>query len=242
MDALFSLAFRALNFVPLVLSVVCLIDILRSDRPREWLFIVLLLPLIGPIVYLINFYMADRLGWRGMDVSIKRARRLKELKRLSLVQDTAGLWLEMGELHFQRKQWDEALEALRHAIDHDPELLKAQYYAGRALLETNRPRQAIVPLDYVVQQQGDYAFGEARIALARALEGDGQDAEALAQLDEVLKVNNYPEAVVRRAWVLKKLGRSDEAKGSLEKLVREEALFGRKDRRWVKAARKAAKA
>ena len=238
MDAILTLVYLALQFLTFVLSIACLIDILRCNHPREWILIIFFLPLLGSIIYLVNFYLADRIGWRGLDVSIKRRRRLRELKRLSIVQDTAGLWLEMGELHFQRREWNEALEALRRAIDHDPELLKAQYYAGCALLETNRPQQAIVPLDYVVDQQGDYAFGAARMALGRALAEAGRAEEALAQFDEVLLANNYPEAVVRRAGVLNTLGRTAEAKDSLTRLVREEALFARKDRKWVKQARR----
>ncbi len=236
-ESVFFLGFQA---VPLALMVLCIIDIIRHERPREWFWIVVILPVVGSLIYLANFYLIGSFGWRRLDVSFKRGRRLKELKRLSAVQDTAGLWLEMGELHLQRGEWKDALEALRRAIDHDAELLKAQYYAGLALIQLGRFEQATVPLQYVVEMEPDYQFGEARLALAHALSSAGKKSEAIDVYTAILERHNYPEAVLRHALLVAERGDRASARAALERLVREAQAHTppRKDRKWIREAKK----
>jgi hypothetical protein len=223
--------------VPLALTAFCVIDVFRKDRGREWIWILVLLPFIGSLIYLANFYASESRGARQIDVSWKRWSRLRQLKQLAAVQDTAGLWLEMGELHFQRREWMEALKALQRTLDLDDSLLKAHFLAGSALIEIGRHDAALAHLDYVLEHEATYGFGEAQLRRGRALETLGRIEEARDAYGQVVARHTYGEAVYRHAVLQAKTGNTAAAITALERMVREAAMAPRRDRPWIRLAK-----
>lgn len=237
MDLLSVLFGLACSVLPLALPALCIVDLIRNDRGREWIWIILFLPVIGSLIYLANFYASESAGARRIDVSWKRWSRLRELKRLAAVQDTPGLWLEMGELHMQRREWMDALKALQRTLDLDETLLRAHFLAGSALAEIGRADAALAHLDYVLEHDASYAFGEAQLQRGRALESLGRIEEARDAYAKVVARHTYGEAVYRHAMMLEKTGDGLAAIAALDRMVREASLAPRKDRQWIRRAR-----
>ncbi len=233
------------GIVSLALTVATVVDAIRHRRGWLWVWLAVFLPVVGPAIYLVNFYLMDSMGWRRIAVAMQRDRRLKELRNLAKIQDTAALHLEMGELFFDRKEYRQAVESLKRALDIDPELMRAHYFAGRSLLQLDRPDGAIAHLEYVTDSDPRYLYGEAMLALARAYQSAGRGDEAFATCERALETTGIAEAVCLHAGMLAERGERERAREQLERLVREASAFPHfkpsRDRKWIAEAKKALK-
>jgi len=183
------------------------------------------------------------MGWRRMDAGLARSRRIRQLQQLSKVQDTAGLHLELGELLHDKGDYQGAARALQRALDIAPELLRAHYFAGRALLEMGKAEGAVAHLEYVTGEDPRYLYGEGLIALGRAYEAAGRGDDAFAAYERALGVTSIAEAVYRHAMMLRARGDEGRARENLERLVRESSAVPHfkpvRDRPWIRAAKRA---
>ncbi len=245
MDFLFSLFGSTQGLISLALTVAVIIDCIRRQRSWLWILLAFFLPVAGPAVYFFYFYVMDSQAWRRTGAGLQRNRRLKELHNLSKIQDTAALHLEMGELYYDKGEYLPAVEALKRALDIDAELVRAHYFAGRALLQLKRADGAIAHLEYVTEEDPRYLYGEAMLALAQAYEAANRRDEAFQACGKAVGMTNIAEAVYRHAMMLVERGEKNEAKTQLKRLVHEASAFPHfkpsRDRKWIGEAKKALK-
>jgi len=246
LEFLFAILSSVFGCAQFVLAVAAVVDIIRTGRSWGWALLVFLLPFAGPIIYFANFYIVDSFGWRRFDTRFQKARRLKHLKDLSKIQDTAALHQELGELLYEKGENMQAIASLQRALELAPDMLRAHYYAGRALQALGEPEGAVAHLEYVVDADPKYLYGEAYVALARALEASGRRDDAFAACERALAISSIPEVVCMHATMLRDRGERDRARTELERLVREANAFPHfqpaRDKQWIRAARKMLKA
>jgi hypothetical protein len=234
----FSLLF---SFVSFLLWLFCVIDTLRRQQSYLWILLLIFLPPLGTILYLVNFYILEWAGWRRMDTLWKEYSRRKELEREIQVNDIPGHRMELAQIYLNEDRYEDCLRTLKPALDEDPENLRSQFIAGKALVELGRPREAIAHLEYVIEQEPQYDFGEALLVLAVAYEHTGAPDRALEVYRKVLEKSRLTEAIVRYAYLLADTGHPDQARQEVEMLLRESAAqpgFGKRaDRIWLLRAR-----
>lgn len=239
---LVSILSNAVGCAQMLLAVAAIVDIVRTGRSWAWALLAFFLPVVGPLVYFANFYVVDSFGWRRFDTRIRRARRLRQLRGLAKIQDTAAIHQELGELLCERGEHAQAILSLRRALDLAPDMLRAHYFAGHALRALGRHDGAVAHLEYVVDADPKYLYGEGMLSLARALEAAGRRDEAFAACERALAISSIPEIVHMHATMLRERGETDRARAELERLVREADAFPHfqpaRDRQWIRAAKK----
>jgi hypothetical protein len=233
----------------IVLQIACVVHMVRSGRPYWWAWIVIFVPGIGVAAYLITQVLPDlqndpraRRAARGLAKRLdpeKDLRRLRiELERADTVQNRLRLGAEFLELGAADEAETIFRETLRGMHATDPDILlalaKAQSAQGKA-------GETIATLDALKSANPGYRSPDGHLLYARSLEGLYRDSEALAEYD-VLE-DSFPgeEARVRKAELLRRLGRDAEARVVLEKVIERVRIapdFYRKaQREWVDRAK-----
>ncbi|MBK8070124.1 MAG: hypothetical protein IPK27_21685 [Rhodanobacteraceae bacterium] len=233
----------------LVLQIACVVHMVRSGRPYWWAWIVIFVPGIGVAAYLITQVLPDlqndpraRRAARGLAKRLdpeKDLRRLRtELERADTVQNRLRLGAEFLELGAADEAETIFRESLRGMHATDPDILlalaKAQSAQGKA-------GETIATLDTLKAANPGFKSPDGHLLYARSLEGLERTAEALAEYD-VLE-DSFPgeEARVRKAELLRVLGRDADARVVLEKVIERARIapdFYRKaQREWVDRAK-----
>jgi hypothetical protein len=238
---MFSVMSGLVYLIGLILWLFCLVDTLRRQREYIWIYLLVFTGPVGMILYLVNFYVLEWAGWRRLDVALKDRHRMKQLERELVASEIPGHRLELAQIYFRQGRHVDCVRTLKPALDEDPENPRSQYTAGAALLELGRSNEAIPHLEYVVEEEPYFDFGEGPMALARAYEKAGREEEALRTFRKVLNKYRRADAVVRKADLLVRRGEVEEARGDLEQLLRESAAapgFNRRaERQWIQRAR-----
>jgi len=237
----FALAQLVVWLVGSLLWVFCIVDTLRRQREYVWILLLIFLPPLGVIAYLLNFYVFEWAGWRRFDVMWKDRSRMRQLERELEANEIPGHRQELAQIYFRQKRYLDSIRMLKQSLDDDPEDLRSQFTAGAALTELGRPDEAIPHLEYVVEEEPYYDFGEGPMALAVAYEKAGQPDEAIATYRRVLQKYRRADAVVRKAQLLIARGETEEPRRELDQLLREASAaptFSRRaERRWLSRAR-----
>ena len=112
---------------------------------------------------------------------------LSEYEKIPLSPDAillvGQLWMEMGD-------YSRAVAAFQRALDHDPSLVKAHYFAGLAQLHWHHENEAISEFNAALKLAPDDA--DARIGIGYVYMQQGREAEAI-ELFRVV-VTAHPES------------------------------------------------
>ena len=128
----------------------------------------------------------------------------------------AALHYLQGQAFFRDRQFEQALEELRLAVQKDPELPRLSFTLGLTCLQLGKPREAIPPLTEAVEREpGNLA---ALYHLADACQREGREEEALSRLEQALRLDpDAAEVEGLKGRILQRLGRTAEALGPLER-------------------------
>jgi hypothetical protein len=232
------------------LQLLCLAHAVRTGRSRQWLFIILALPLAGCLVYLFLELLPDlgrsraaRQALRDIGAVIDPERELRELTERVAEIDTVENRTALAEECLRRGRPGDAKRLFEtcltgvHATDHGLMLglARAQFalddYGGTcATLERLR---ACYP---------DLSCPEGHLLYARSRELEGNAAQALIEYTALVGYHPGQEPRCRLALLLQKTGRIAEARALFQEVVRsvERAgkLYYRTERDWYEVARR----
>ncbi len=220
-----------------------LCDSLRQEREYLWLWLLVVIPPLSVPLYLVNFYVLGD-EKRGL-TSIRRGRhaerRILEIRHDLADGEIVGLREELAELLHERGRPEEALVELKPLLDRDPENLRAQYLAGRVLLELGRDEAALPHLDYLHGEDADYHGWRAAMLYASTLEKLGRDTEAISVYAGIMRGNSIPEVVYLYSRLLIKAGRKAEAvellRATTEEFAAKPDYNAKRDRPWIARAK-----
>jgi predicted O-linked N-acetylglucosamine transferase (SPINDLY family) len=124
----------------------------------------------------------------------------------------------LGALRIAQRNYEGAVDLIRRAVLIHPHFPKAHYNLGLALLELQRPREALECFDCALALAPDYP--EALIRRAEALLKLDRAQDALASCDRALVVNpGYGPAYYSRGLALGSLAKHDEAMASIDRAI-----------------------
>lgn len=218
------------------------VECVRRGQTCPWLWVILLLPAIGAVVYFFAEVFQPRAFLsRGPRPATPReiARLQSEVKRL----DNGEAWTDYAHALRSRRRFAEALEAAETAAARDPQSLRALYELGLSRIGTQEFAAAAEPLARVVEKDPGHDFGEARYALALAYEKSGDKESALSTLESLARTTSLPKVLFSLASLQAEAGDTARAREALTRIIDESeyvpSYHVREVRPWVRKARKA---
>ena len=139
----------------------------------------------------------------GIDVQIADL-----TERIAATPNDARLYLRRGELYRLHRDWKEAESDLRHARKLDPELNVVDQSLGRLMLDAERPKEALAPLERYLAKRPTDTRTLALLARTYMQLGRHLDA-ATAYSTTIASVSDgkpRPEYYLERARALKLAG------------------------------------
>jgi len=238
------------TLISIALTVAIVVHIVKTGRDRFWIYVVVFLPLAGPIAYLIVEVLPGLWSSRGTQRAMRSVRktldperdlrRLESERRFSNNIDAHRRYAEELIAHGRAGEAIQVYrESLKGIFEHDATLMlglaQAQFTDGRFA-------EARQTLDELRFHNPDFKSADGHLLYARALEGEGNLDKAQAEFRALADYYPGAEAAVRYAQLLKRRG--DEAKAKevlaalLEQSQRAPRHYRRMQREWLDTARR----
>jgi hypothetical protein len=242
--------------MPLVLALVAIDTIFivhaaSTGRFCPWAYIILAIPLAGALVYVaVELVPAWLAGWEGQEARRRIRRALDPERRYRALADQLAVVDTIANRHTLADEC-RALGLFDEAKRHYDNILarpcgdEPTFMLGRAYAEFGLGRfgEAVATLDALKARWPHYESGEGHLLYARALEENGRAEAALTEYEGLAGYYSGAEPRVRRAMLLRRLGRAAAADALLARLLVEFAQapkFVRKTQaEWIAVAEKA---
>lgn len=217
-----------------------LVDSLRAQENYFWMYLILFLQPIGPLVYFVTHKLPDFQAGRRLHRFILGGRRLRELKAKAYQVDIPYHWTKLGEEYLAGRNWADAATCFEEALKRDPRGEEAHYGLGQARLALGQYQAALDELRPIVEGQPRYNHGEGQLSVARAWKGLGDVEEALAAYRALLQHYTYSEVRYEYAELLYGSGEQEEALALMRRILEDGRIatgFSRaQERRWGRKA------
>jgi len=252
-----TLATRGHSNVPyliggLVLAwqVACGIHVVRTRRQLYWLWIIIIAPFLGSLIYTLVEMGPDIMRSRQAATAHAKAvsiidpdRRLRALMDELDTVETAQNKHAVAEEYLRRNEPQKALPLLQSAAtglySDDPMILmtlaEAQFRCGQF-------QQTSATLDHLKEKNPKFENADGHLLYARSLEAQGRAAEARGEYAAVTNYFPGAEARVRYGLFLQQQGEAVEAKRIFQDVVRSldkaGKVFIRDQREWYDIAKR----
>jgi tetratricopeptide (TPR) repeat protein len=197
--------------------------------------------LASPFMLLMLFFLLR--GYFTGIVGNQRARAAfkQNLEAATINPRDSSAHYNLGLIHQQRGELDQARERFQRAIDIDPEELDAHYQLGRIARTQGRLPEAIGHFEQVVQRDQSHAQQEIWREIGSTYIGAGQFSDARNVLERFLDHRpNDPEALYLIGRAHAGLGDSQEAASSMQACIdavkTAPAYKYRTEKRWLNEA------
>jgi len=214
-----------LTYLP---SLLCGIHAVRSGQQMYWLWILVIAPLLGPLIYFFAVLVPEFAGGRtarGVTRAAQQAldpeRELRLAKQALDDTPTLGNRMRLGQAAERLGRWQEAEAQWAQCVEgpwaEDPAVLMGH---ARTLIELGRYDEALQRLEQLKKLGREGETPQATVAFARVYEGLGRKEEA----DDAYRacVDRVPglEAGGRYVAFLAKVGRRADAELGLAEIDR----------------------
>ena len=203
-------------------------------------------PLFGKIAgspFLLLFLFFILRGYFTSVVSTQRARAAfkQNLEAATINPRDSSAHYNLGLIHQQRGELDQARERFQRAIEIDQDEVDAHYQLGRIARAQNRPAEAIGHFEQVVQRDQYHAQNEIWREIGATYIGAGQFADARDALQKFLdRRENDPQGLYLMGRAHAGLGDSREAASSMQACIdavkTAPAYKYRAEKRWLHEA------
>jgi hypothetical protein len=200
-------------------SILCAVHIVRTGRPFFWLFIVMIFPGLGPLIYVIVEIVPGLLGGptaRKMGRAAREAldpeREYRQARQALEDAETVGNKMRLAQAASGLGRWAEAeslwAQCLVGPFKDDPVGILGH---ANTLLELGRYEDALARLEELHAIEKATETGPAALAFARAYEGVGRLQEAEGPYRFAADRVPGLEAAARYVAYLAKTGRKQDA-------------------------------
>jgi hypothetical protein len=211
----------------LLIDVLLVIHVLKTGRNTIWIWVVVMLPMAGPIAYLIIEVLPEfsrsRTARRAMSSAKKAIDPTRDLRHAHLrlrITDSIDSRRRVADELCNAGNYAEAVDYYRQALvglyEHDPHLLLGM---ARAQFELDDPTHARETLDRLIKENPNFKSSDGHLLYARALEAEGNISKASDEFATLAKYYPGAEARYRYAALLRKTGDTQAARDVLTQLL-----------------------
>lgn len=211
----------------LILELVCLIHVIKTGRPFWWLFAVVFVPIIGPVVYFFMEVLPDLMRSgpvTGTTMSVAKimnpSRDLLHLREELAICDTVQNRQALADEAMRCGLYEEAISLYKSCLtglyQDDPAIMQSlaqAYYHNKSYDDAKKT------LDDLIRVNPSYRSGEARLLMARTLEELNEAETALEDYSSAVKSFLGEEARCRYALFLKKMGNVEKANALFNQII-----------------------
>lgn len=246
---MFPSMFTEATLLHLVLAVGLAVHAMKTGRSQWWLFILLLVPLIGSIAYVVielipalfNSQGAKKVA-TGIEAVIDPDKEWRERVQQAELVDSVDSKRALAEECEKKGLWADAIRLYEAAATgifaDDPAVLIG---LARAQLGGGDAATALETLTKLEEVKPRPRNQEAHLLYARALETLGHTEEALAAYDEVSRYYAGFEAKARYGLLLLKEGFASKARDMFSDVVRASSarpvVIAPGDKEWIRIAK-----
>ncbi len=231
--------------IHLIIQAALIVHCIRTGRNMLWILAILLLPVAGPIAYVIVELLPGMVGGsgtrrtlRGMQQALDPGYDLRRYEAEVRRSGDVASRQHYAEALLRAGRPQEAIEVYRQALTglyaSDPNLLLG---LARAQFEQGAAAEARTTLDELNARNPQFRSPDAHLLYARALEAEGNRERALAEYAAVSRYYAGAEAPARYAHLLRECGKKEEARGVLKELLEHARLapryYRRMQREWL---------
>jgi tetratricopeptide (TPR) repeat protein len=195
----------------------------------------------SPFLLLFAFFLLR--GYFNEVVGTQRARAAfkQNLEAATINPRDSSAHYNLGLIHHQRGELDQARERFQRAIDIDPDELDAHYQLGRIARAQNRLAEAIGHFEEVVQRDQSHSQHEIWREIGATYIAAGQYSDARDALEKFLdRRNNDPQGLYLMGRAYAGLGDQQEAASSMQACIEAvktaPAYKYRMEKRWLNEA------
>jgi hypothetical protein len=214
-----------LTYLP---SVLCGIHAVRSGQQMYWLWILVIAPLLGPLIYFFAVLVPEFAGGRtarGVTRAAQQAldpeRELRLAKQALDDTPTLGNRMRLAQAAERLGRWQEAEAQWAQCVEgpwaEDPAVLMGH---ARTLIELGRYDEALQRLEQLKKLGREGETPQATLAVARVYEGLGRNDEADAAYRSCVDRVPGLEAGGRYVAFLARVGRRADAELGLAEIER----------------------
>lgn len=234
----------------IILQILCAVHVVRTGRQFFWIWIIIMAPGIGCAIYFFAEVLPDlgnnpllRRTARQATRTLDPAREKRRIEQRLAVADTPKNRLDLANECLNLGDFENASQLYKSCLTgiyaSDPQILLG---FATARFGCDDFATARTTLEDLTRTNPDFKSPDAQLLYARTLDALGQQAEALAEYEMLVKVFAGEEARARYAVLLKKLGRDDEARNVLEEMLRRTraapGYYRKREAGWLKLAQK----
>lgn len=226
------------------IAVALAVHVVRTGQNTIWLWVILIFQPIGGLVYFVAILLPQLMGGttarkvgQAARETLDPGRDYREAEEAHDLTPTVHNQMRLAAAAAELGRWAEAeglyANALQGVHADDPALLLGR---ARALLELQRPADALEVLNRLALQGEPGRTAQATLAFARAYDGLGRDAEADAAYAAAEGRIPGLEGIARHAGFMARVGRLGEAREALaeidRRMQRANPHFRREARAW----------
>ncbi|MDH3472927.1 MAG: tetratricopeptide repeat protein [Rhodospirillales bacterium] len=232
------------------LDVLCIVHIMKTGRPYQWIFLIMMVPVAGAAAYFVVEILPDLRHSRASrqvakDIGrvIDPDREFRELIGRVDEADTVENKFVLAKECLGRERYDDAsrlLESCLVGVHEDDAAIMLALAQARFGLEDYAGARGI--LDRLREAHPDLRSPEGHLLYARSVEGLGDSDRALTEYEALAGYYPGEEGRCRYALLLQKLGRVEQAKavfGDVKRSVeRASKVYFRAQRDWYEVAKR----
>jgi hypothetical protein len=227
-----------------------LVHVIKTGRNFLWIWVILLVPYVGPLVYVAVEILPEAFRSRTAQRTARSFRKAMdpeaELRRYeseARVTGNVASRQRYAEELARHSRYEEAITQYREALsglyEHDPNLMlglaQSQFAKGDAA-------SARATLDDLIRMNPDFRSPHGHLLYARALEAEGNYPKALEEYAALAPSYPGAEAAVRYAQLLQSQGRLDEARKVARELLEQARIapahYRKAQKSWLDAAQR----
>ena len=251
MLGLLSYLYSPIGLISLALLVGCVVHMIRNDNVFPWIYIVVFLPSVGPLIYFFMVIVPDmtrsrtaRGLARGASRAIDPHKDYRQAMRDVEMVGSVDAKRAFAEQLMQRGQYADAIDVYRSAavgqFAADPALLMG---LARAQMLNGDGAGAQASLDALQAADPKFVSESAHLIYARALELQGKNEEAAQEYARLVPYFAGEEARARYGQLLERMGRTEEARAVFAQVVKNldgaPARYRAQQKEWGNIARNA---
>jgi len=216
-----------LGGLALALDAMCIVHVIRTNRPYYWYFVIMGLPTIGAAIYFFSEMLPDirhsraaRQAAQDIGRVVDPDREIREATAALQLTDTAENRKRLAEALMVKQRYDEAATLYAAALEgvhaDDPALMLG---LARARFGQKDYAGVCGTLDDLRAALPDFESADAHLLYARAREGRGDSDGALVEYEALAGYYPGEEARCRYALLLQRLGEVEEARAMFRRVV-----------------------